>query len=468
MDNRHTIQRQVLEVTTADPSAKMGFERALRDLYLDTLLPRIESLFDSYGPAGTSIRAEKLEIRVTLPHTGNWEESLCEAVLRELEQALRGAIRTGETDAAGFVHTPPGDEADILFHFLSTGTFPWYAERRTMEELRAYIGRVSQGEIPVWGSPYDPGSFLGRVVRLLAASDTSLARWLSQLGEGLLAGLLSHTPEYKTAETWAARLPVIAGEDLRRPRWRILLSFLCVAPGPGSSGDLPPSRERDMFRAFLQAVPREKMTGLLGKEQAVPTEIHLLLSDAREIPETREARHQKGRNPFGEGAYIDNAGLVLLHPFLAPLFTVLEYWDGAGFRSVAHHQRAVLLSQYMVCPGEDFPEHQLLLNKILCGYGAEETLEPLLDSTDRERGETDELLQSVIRHWTMNGRAVFTTVENLRASFLRRPGKLTRRNDDWLLQVEGAGYDIVMKSLPWGIGIVKHPWMPDRLRVEWV
>jgi hypothetical protein len=122
----------------------------------------------------------------------------------------------------------------------------------------------------------------------------------------------------------------------------------------------------------------------------------------------------------------------------------------------------------MVCPGEEFPEHQLLLNKVLCGYEPEETLPAELICTGQEIAETNELLEAVIGHWKMNGRVVITTVENLRASFLQRTGKLSRKSSgDWLMQVEGKGYDIVLKSLPWGIGLIRHPWMPDMLRVEW-
>ena len=35
------------------------------------------------------------------------------------------------------------------------------------------------------------------------------------------------------------------------------------------------------------------------------------------------------------------------------------------------------------------------------------------------------------------------------------------------LRVEPAPFDLLLHHLPWGIGIVKMPWMPEPLYVEW-
>jgi len=55
----------------------------------------------------------------------------------------------------------------------------------------------------------------------------------------------------------------------------------------------------------------------------------------------------------------------------------------------------------------------------------------------------------------------------LRGSFFVRPGKLSRRGSDDLLQVEARSYDLLLDRLPWGIGLIQLPWMKSILWVEW-
>ena len=56
-------------------------------------------------------------------------------------------------------------------------------------------------------------------------------------------------------------------------------------------------------------------------------------------------------------ARVENAGLVLLWPFLPDLFQRLDLLRGGGFSSEEHQLRAVLLTQYLVTGGAEAPEH---------------------------------------------------------------------------------------------------------------
>ena len=85
--------------------------------------------------------------------------------------------------------------------------------------------------------------------------------------------------------------------------------------------------------------------------------------------------------------------------------------------------------------------------------------------TDDEREEADALLEAVIRHWEVLRN---TSGDGLRGTFLLRRGKVSLRDDgDWLLQVEAQSFDILLDRLPWGISMIKLPWMEKMLWVEW-
>ena len=163
--------------------------------------------------------------------------------------------------------------------------------------------------------------------------------------------------------------------------------------------------------------------------------------------------------------FIENAGLIILHPFLQKLFSNLHYIENNNFVNDEIQRRATLLTQYLLIGETEIPEYQLLLNKILCGYPIFNTVEYELQLTIQEKKETEELLLSVIEYWTALKN---TSIDGLRNSFLQRPGKLSELKDGWLLQVEQKSYDVLMNYLPWGIGMIKLPWMKNLLRVEWI
>jgi len=74
------------------------------------------------------------------------------------------------------------------------------------------------------------------------------------------------------------------------------------------------------------------------------------------------------------------------------------------------------------------------------------------------------LLTDMIGYWE---KLKNTGIDGLRQGFIQRNGKLSVTDNGWLLQVEQNSIDALMTYLPWGIGIVKLPWMNSILYTEW-
>jgi hypothetical protein len=169
--------------------------------------------------------------------------------------------------------------------------------------------------------------------------------------------------------------------------------------------------------------------------------------------------------PSPEPAFIHNAGIVLLHPFLAPLFDALALLKSdKSFKNKKSAAKAVVLLHYLATGKTEPPEYALALPKLLCGIPSRTPIDKYQDLTVAEKQEADTLLQAVIKHWGALG-----TVGNdsLRQGFLQRDGKLSHRDNDRVLQVEAQTLDILLDSLPWGLGVIRLPWMKTLLFVEW-
>ena len=106
----------------------------------------------------------------------------------------------------------------------------------------------------------------------------------------------------------------------------------------------------------------------------------------------------------------------------------------------------------------------MVLNKVICGLSTEMPLPGEFEPTKEEIETSDQLLEGVRYNWEpLRG----SSVENLRASFFLRDGVLVERKSDWSLTVAPAGYDILLRFLPWTISTVQLPWMPARITTEW-
>jgi hypothetical protein len=176
------------------------------------------------------------------------------------------------------------------------------------------------------------------------------------------------------------------------------------------------------------------------------------------LPSPGKKEHPEAR----EGIYIDNAGLVLLHPFLPQLFAAL---DIAADDTLLQPERALGLLHFLTTGQTSFPEYELVLPKILCNIPLADPVDTNLELSRLEREEALALLEAVILHWKALHQ---TSPDGLRGTFLLRPGKISERpNGDWLLQVETNAFDILLDQLPWGISPVRLPWMPYLIWVEW-
>ena len=203
-----------------------------------------------------------------------------------------------------------------------------------------------------------------------------------------------------------------------------------------------------------------------GPEKALTEAAREELLQVSSIQKRAEDQSDIISDPFTDADedHVYNAGLVLLWPYFPRLFRNLEMIDDNNFIDVDTAERAALLLQYLIEPDTEIPESLLSLNKLLCGFELSWPLPSDFTPTEKERIESDALLKAVSCHWDVLKNMSF---ERIRVDFFQRQGVLRPRDGNWLLQVEQQTHDILMRKLPWPIGVVKLPWMDCTLLVHW-
>ena len=222
-------------------------------------------------------------------------------------------------------------------------------------------------------------------------------------------------------------------------------------------------RERgEALKKKLEAAERKKQE---ETTRALQQQLQQKLQKQKEQEEQATGKKPTPLLHKTEKLYITNAGLVLLHPFLSTYFTRLNLMEKGQFINREAQARAVHLLQYLAYNTTEHPEHELVLNKILCNYPLHEALPLEITLDPHEADLSAELLQVVIQR---SGKLSNSTVDGFRVSFLHREGVLTETEEAWTLRVEQRGYDMMLQMLPWAFGMIKFSWMDKPVYVEWV
>ncbi len=211
-----------------------------------------------------------------------------------------------------------------------------------------------------------------------------------------------------------------------------------------------------------QSPDLQSPTAELASERS-PSPARIRLTDSP-IPPSLAAARRRALARLDE-IEVDNAGLVILWPFLDRFFQRVGLLDlDRRFLDESAAIEAVALLAQIANDDPEPPEFVLALAKLLCGRAVEAPVQLAHPLAPESIAECDHLLSAVIANAPI---LRDMSIADFRASFLHRPALLSIRDGAWLLRVERRPHDLVLDRFPWSWSWVKLPWMTDPLHVEW-
>lgn len=476
----HRIRQHSIHVDLNGTEADgLALQSRLPALCYDTLLPVLERVLDRYAPANEHLSIDRLEINAGTLTLARFDTDLAKAIAESLDRALREQVARVDSSVSdkGQRRTEQQSVETALFYFLKTGRLPW--------SFRLPPGRsLEQTVLDYWReAPDSVGGFraINDAMRRVLASATARQRLMGQFspvfwqvvlarlwpeGRDRIEAVLS-TLRGSGEEPSDSQFGAVLG-DFERQLWESVLAHLTTGGTPTETelvGEtwqrLPaPARQHPALASRLA----RHWPGVTDHVLASPLPIKQLDFPRPELGESPMPTPEtdKDESDGAAGIYIDNAGLILLHPFLSRFFDTLGI---AGENRLLQPDRALGLLHFLATGQPTAPEHELTLPKVLCNVPLATPTEREVALTETETDEAESLLRAIIRHWEVLRN---TSPDGLRGTFLLRPGKLSLRPDgNWLLQVEPSSYDILLDQLPWGISMIQLPWMARMLWVEW-
>lgn len=227
---------------------------------------------------------------------------------------------------------------------------------------------------------------------------------------------------------------------------------------------LPALQQATAALMKADALPQQN-TGTMSGEQITSQQEQPFLPPAQQPYESLFARPVKPAASEQEAVRVQNAGLVLLHPFFSHYFSRLNMLTKGQFNDEKARQRAIRLLQLLVDGGTGHAEHTLLLNRVLCDMPWQEPLDPDIIITEDEKALSQGLLNAAIQQWPKMHNS---SIEGFRASFLQREGLLWQTEEAWMLRVEKRSYDIILQTLPWSYGMMRFSWLSKPVYTEWI
>lgn len=161
---------------------------------------------------------------------------------------------------------------------------------------------------------------------------------------------------------------------------------------------------------------------------------------------------------------VKNAGMVLLNNYIPTLLERLQLVNNKQFISNDAQQAAVHYLQYAATGLQNTEEHLLPLNKLLCGMPIEDAMTVQINVQETQKELIEGLLKAMISYWPTIGQS---SVAGLRGNWFVRDGLLTETEERWELTVEKKPYDVLINRSPFSFSIIRYPWMPKPLHVNW-
>jgi hypothetical protein len=483
--NSHSIQRVFLEIETPSMVMANAIKNSLAMFVQEEVIPIFEKHFNLVKNIDNQIiQIEKLEINIqsiigkndisfSKNDIKNQIEKEVQKVLNDLQKNTKNEDKK---DSEILTISHADKELKTLLYFIENGSMPWWVSNanevdflkkinsdrfkndvfripfnRLIQQKKVQnriINQFSNEEITFLSS-----AVLGSENQQKAFSKNNLIQFLNQ-----------KTHSFKTAfwqlifDFWIEKKPIN------------LIKFYHQEQAQFSSNKMS-------FENFIQniktSVPldftdkqlTEMNTSYLisEKEKPIKKEENTLKSAISLIKEKSITDDDYQEDSLGsKSCYVQNAGLIILHPFLKEILKSCGLMDEDN--TLLNKELAAHVLHYAATKRENDYEHLMLFEKFLCGIPMQQSIQKEIKIDDEHKQKAEEMLDAAVYHWSALKN---TSTAVLRSEFLQREGKLDWSESNPKLTIERKTQDLLLEKIPWNISIVKIPWIQKLIYTQW-
>ena len=498
----HLIQQHTFDIQCTSQAFGQEVQSQLSGLLEQSFYPKLELLFRKYDVPQQYWTIEVLEIEIPELSKRYWKEDLIQKMLQQAEAYLTNNLphffsqtndNAPQTGNFSGIATKQMEMKKRLFFFLKEGFLPSTVSIKNIEDL------IQELDFTFFE--------VAELLQLFKADFNALVRWVFVLkNENFKIQYSKAKNEALFIEIKNIWFPLWINEMKRFPidhksilkslntahknQWEELLFWATVLFQEQQTTELfsklngvlqrffsiSMEELRGSFRVFTSSRFSQPLLFSKGFSTATTqfiqtwetTFIHLNKNRLETVAlkmdyldeQLRETQFIKENPSF----FINNAGLVLLHPFLDRLFAMNGWTNEKEWVDYVALQKGILSLHFLVFGEQPIDESQLILNKIICGLAINEVVDVAVSLTSEEKEKCVNLLEAVLEHWhIIKG----SSKEALQETFLQREGKIELLSEGYELWIKDHGADILLEQVPWGISMFKTPWMEHYMNCHW-
>lgn len=492
MNQDHIIQKVFIEITVNNKEKALSLKDDVNSFLSIDVFPQIEKYINAleYKLAGQTLQIPTLELNVDVKSSAlntELKDKIAQVFKEELSEITKpiedqNQFQNQNQEAKDTPLSYLMNSQEKLFqtfiHFLEKGSMPWW---------NSGSNNISILESVVFDQLIAADNFQQKMVSVLSKEHVR-NRIINQFSDEqimqlCLAVLKNKELEIKIEEETIYQIAKLNHKD-KVILWQLILNVI--------SKSLNTSDKNNLREYLLQQISRIEQSGSrkikanhnIGKT-IVKIFPFIKIIDLKEN-ETQENRQKstidksENLNPQteavyqndlevqedtsqDEGLYIQNAGLILIHPFIKPLFEDCNLLHPET-RELTDPELGAHLLHYIATGKTNAPECNMIFEKFLCNIPMHQTINRHIKLSRKHKKQAKNVIESVQHNWSSMKKS---SAELLQNEFFQRSGKLVITDYDYTVTIERKTQDILLEKLSWGIGLIKLPWQEKFMYVNW-
>lgn len=483
--NTHSIEKVFLELETPSVAMAHSIKNNLAVFLQNELIPILEKQFNQLQKTGNQIiQIEKLTFSITsfsdtnhnFPANNEAKNDIKNQIEKEISKALYELKKplNGDKNISGLrTLSSPEKELKTLLYFIENGSMPWWIakedtivffEKINLENIQKEAFRIPFSQLLQQKKVQKRilNQFTNAEIVVFTAALLNSEAEIKPLSKNSLLQFIIGKPQELKASFWQSLFDKNPKDIVRfyhQNRIDLVaekISFDLFIQNirtffPLSANDAELDK---LHRHYLDA---ENVKAALKTDPLIKKP----KSNLFEIESKKEENFQE-ETTNSKSCYVQNAGLLLLHPFLEEILKNCDLTDDKN--NILNKELAAHILHYAATKKQNDYEHTMLFEKFLCGIPLQQSIQREIKIEDKHKEQIEEMLLSVVAHWSA---LKSTSTDILRSEFLQREGKLDWSESNPRLTIERKTQDLLLEKIPWNINIIKIPWMEKLIYTQW-
>ncbi len=482
---KHIIHKVYLELTTSSVTEAQKLKDSIGGFLNSEVFPLLEKQIDAidHDMSSYAIQLDQVHVEITEKEVrlnDNLKYTLVEKIEEEAQKVIKN-IDDEQKQAASFEKKGKRlykneHELETFIHFLKTGTNPWWSNAsitkllapKKFKELlvtRDFTKKVTRVLRDKRVRDRVINQLTRESVKALCMAIATENSTLVQIDDASVQKIKKR-PVVQQQQIWKEVLFAIGYQETID-----IIALIATIKDKATTTKAAEKKKQDI--AIAQKEKRQqleeeiKKTKSAEKTDQIAQELAALDAEIEREKVTKEKLKEQASQevesiPETANQYTQNAGLVLVHPFLIHFFSHCGLLDEN--KQLMNPELCVHLLHYIATGKTKQAESDMAFEKFLCDIPLYKTINRDITITKKQKEQVHNLLNAVNKNW-----GVLKTSSHalLRNEFLQRLGKIEKNSSGITILMEGKTQDILLRKLSWGMGLIRLPWKKEFIYVNW-